>query len=293
MDLTDIELSDVASRLEEFDPDADPTLIRTLALMQYLKPGSEMDKDVAAAINKVTRMYGFMPEGWSFAWNERGKPYYYRIGYPDTVTEVHPDDEAYVTDKALDIVNPVNNEFVKQAEGKPLGQYEECDEDNRHASDYAWSRGSNWNSSGEYWRDYSHERYNRGYSDAQQMEHEVGWASGNEYRNVPWQPTSFTPHDDLQKCDDWYDWQDKHWKMVNAVADATMNVPADAWKSDNESDMWEAYSRKVKDEKKTARYWAAQNEKHWSDVHYNGYGSSQYKSPYRYGETSYSSFYYH
>ena len=81
--------------------------------------------------------------------------------------------------------------------------------------------------------------------------------------------------------------------MVNAVADATMNFPADAWTADNESDMWEAYSRKVKDEKKTARYWAAQNEKHWSDVHYNGYGSSQYKSPYRYGETSYSSFYYH
>ena len=63
--------------------------------------------------------------------------------------------------------------------------------------------------------------------------------------------------------------------------------------AENESDMWEAYSRKVKDEKKTARYWAAQNEKHWSDVHYNGYGSSQYKSPYRYGETSYSSYYYH
>ena len=293
LDLTDIELSDVASRLEEFDPDTDPTLIRTLALMQYLKPGSKMDRDVAAAINTVTRMYGFMPEGWSFAFNERGKPYYYRVGYPDSVTEVHPDDEAHVVDKMLDIVNPVNAEFAKIAENKPLGRYEECDAQYRNANDHAYASGYNWNSNGEQWHDYSATRYNKGYTDAQQVEHEVGWASGSEYRNEPWQPTSHTPHDDWQNWDGHRDWQDKHWNMVNAIADATLNVPADAWKADNETEMWQAYSQKVKDEKKTAKYWAAQNEKQWDDVHHRGYSSSHSRSPYRYGETSYSSYHYH
>ena len=74
MDLSDVELSDAASRIEAADPDADPTLIRTLALMQYLKPGSQLDRNVAMAINKVTQLNKFMPEGWSFAFNERGKP---------------------------------------------------------------------------------------------------------------------------------------------------------------------------------------------------------------------------
>ena len=293
LDLTDVELTDAASRLEEFDPDADPVLVHTIALMQYLKPGSKMDSNVAAAINTVTRLHGFMSEGWSFAFNERGKPYYYQVGYPDSVTDVHPDDEGYVTDKMLDFVNPVNSEFAKEAEGKPLGRYEECDDKHRQAHDDTWTSGSNWNSGGTYWRDYSAKRYNQAYSDEQQLEHEVGWASDNEYRNEPWQPTSYTPHDDPQKWDGWKDWQNKHWKMVNAVADAATHVPKDAWKAENESAMWEAYSQKVTGEKKSEKYWTTQNEKHWNDVHHNGYSSSQSWSPYRYGEASYSSYYYH
>ena len=81
--------------------------------------------------------------------------------------------------------------------------------------------------------------------------------------------------------------------MVNAVADAATHVPKDAWKAENESAMWEAYSQKVTGEKKSEKYWTTQNEKHWNDVHHNGYSSSQSWSPYRYGEASYSSYYYH
>ena len=203
---------------------------------------------------------------------------------------MHPDDEAYQQDKILNIVNPVNKNFVINAENKPLGRHEECDADDSHANVVTWHSGSNWDSSGKEWRNYARDRYNQAYTDEQQLEHEVGWASDIEYRNEPWQSTWYSPHE--QHWDGWKEWQDDHWKNVNAVADAALNVTEDTWRASNEAEMWEAYSRKAKGDKKTEKFWASQNAKHWDEVHRDGHRSSQSWSPYTYGESSYSGHYY-
>ena len=97
------------------------------------------------------QLKGYMPEGWLFDFDDRGKPYYFKKGKPVTATYVYPNDEESTQDKSLNFQNIVDEKFVKGAERPEGSSHDDCEEDDAQAdapSTYSWNC---WDRSG-YWK---------------------------------------------------------------------------------------------------------------------------------------------